>query len=277
MRKMDSLFKRTFLQGTLNGQIVDYRRCENEINPNCLWLYDTSKHRWATEKIDGSCCLIKNNKIYRRYDLKPGKILPKGAIPCQEKADPITGHFPHWLLCEKDNKQFDDNWYIQALEEQDEWEDGTYEIVGPHFSSNPYNLKKDKLIKHGSIKLDGVPFDYEGIKQYLHDNYIEGIVFYDEDGHMCKIKRTDFNFKWNQGGYIQTHTEKHKLIIDKGKQYITQELYNYSCVDLPNITREVSDKYNALKCLKEYIEELEHRCGVDSYVFIKDDSIFDNK
>ena len=28
------------------------------------------------------------------------------------------------------------------------------------------------------------------------DNYMEGIVFHRENGEMCKIKRSDFGFKW---------------------------------------------------------------------------------
>ena len=204
-----------------------------------------------------------------------GRQLPKGAIPCQEEADPITGHFPHWLLCKENNKQFDDKWYLDALNEKENWEDGTYELIGPHFSGNIYNLDKDKLVKHGEHILDGVPFDYTGIKKYLHDNLIEGIVFYDEDGHMCKIKRSDFNYKWNTKGYIQTHTEKNHLIIDKGKSYIKQCLDNYSHICNDKSTLNVDDSYMALKCLTEYILELETKCGINNYVFIKDDSVFD--
>lgn len=53
------------------------------------------------KKIDGTGCLIKNGKIYRRYDYKKGRTLPAGAIPCQEEPGPVTGHFPHWLRCFK--------------------------------------------------------------------------------------------------------------------------------------------------------------------------------
>ena len=83
------------------------------------------------KKIDGTCCLIKDGKIYRRYDYKKGRTLPQGAIPCQEAPDPITGHFPHWLLCTENDP-------------------------------------------------------------------IEGIVFYRGNREMCKIKRSDFGFKWNR-------------------------------------------------------------------------------
>jgi hypothetical protein len=54
------------------------------------------------------------------------------------------------------------------------------------------------LVKHGSIILENVPRDYEGIKKYLEKHYIEGIVFYRGNGEMCKIKRSDFGFEWNK-------------------------------------------------------------------------------
>lgn len=58
-------------------------------------------------------------------------------------------------------------------------------------------MNKDILIKHGSVILDNVPRDYEGIKEYLEKHYIEGIVFYRENGELCKIKRSDFGLEWN--------------------------------------------------------------------------------
>ena len=56
----------------------------------------------------------------------------------------------------------------------------------------------DILEKHGKRILKDVPRDYKGIKQYLENHYIEGIVFYRGNGEMCKIKRSDFSFEWNR-------------------------------------------------------------------------------
>lgn len=71
----------------------------------------------------------------------------------------------------------------------------TYEAVGEHFQGNPYNLSGDMLVRHGEAKIE-VERTYEGIKQFLSENYIEGIVFW-KDGHpQCKIKRSDFGFDW---------------------------------------------------------------------------------
>ena len=169
---------------------------------------------FATEKIDGTCCLIKNGKIYRRYDFKKGRTLPQGAIPCQEKPDPITGHFPHWLLCTKDDPNA--KYYLEEFERQknDNLEEGTYELIGKHINGNPYNLDTDILEKHGKRILENIPRDYEGIKQYLENHYIEGIVFYRGNGEMCKIKRSDFGFEWNRNKNAKNHGTKIKNITE---------------------------------------------------------------
>ena len=76
--------------------------------------------------------------------------------------------------------------------------DGTYEIIGPHSRNNPHGLKADILVKHGEHVLEDVPRSFEGIRDYLQEHYIEGIVFWRNGEPRCKIKRSDFGFKWNE-------------------------------------------------------------------------------
>lgn len=187
MKKMRTLFKRQFE----NHKMV---KCLNEVEPECEWVLNGEG--WATEKIDGTCCLVQDGRIYRRYDYKKGRILPEGAIPCQKEPDSITGHFPHWLLCTKNDPNA--KYHLEAFEKQDDLENGTYELIGKHINGNPYHLNTDVLEKHGNRILENVPRDYEGIRRYLEEHYIEGIVFYSDNGKMCKIKRSDFGFEWNQ-------------------------------------------------------------------------------
>lgn len=176
-----------------------------------------------TVKIDGSCCAVINGKWYKRYDnrnaSKDGN-LPEGAIPCQEKADPVTGHWPHWVKLDKDKSA--DKWFIEAFKNYAKEHalmnkihlpenellnyripDRTYEAIGPHFQGNPYKLEKDTLYKHGSNiieELSNKPLTIDILKEYLYNNEIEGIVFWftDPTGDypICKIKRSDFGFKW---------------------------------------------------------------------------------
>jgi len=187
MRKIKTLFKREFID---NHKI----NILNEVENGCEWVL--GREGAATRKLDGTCCLIRDGKIYARYDYKVGKKLPDGAIPCQEKADEITGHFPHWVEVKTGDNTY--KWHRKAFENQPGLDNGTYELIGEHFNKNPEKvLSGDILVRHGSIVLDNVPRTFEGIKEYLRSNHIEGIVFHRENGNMCKIKRTDFGFEWN--------------------------------------------------------------------------------
>lgn len=167
----------------------------------------------ATLKWDGSCCAIINGELYKRYDAKKGKKAPEGAIPCCE-ADPITGHHPHWVKVDENNPA--DKWFVEAFDANVSagrkvasetygignvclrfW-DGTYEAVGEHFQGNSHSLNGDGLIRHGEVILECVPRTFEGIKEYLSENYIEGIVFWLDGEPVAKIKRSDFGFEWNK-------------------------------------------------------------------------------
>lgn len=187
MKKIPTLFTRVFE----NKRIVDITP---EITPGCEEAFLNGA---ATVKVDGSCCAIIDGVFYKRYDAKKGKKPPVGAIPCYEP-DPITGHHPHWVKVGFDNP--DDKWFVKALDTSRESNegtppDGTYEAIGKHFNGNPYNLDFDELVKHGAMVVD-VKRDFDSIKEYLKSNNIEGIVFWLNDEPVCKIKRSDFGFKW---------------------------------------------------------------------------------
>ena len=187
MKKIPTLFERVYE----NNRKVD-------ILPNV-----TKGMEWvlkgegvATLKIDDACCAIINGEFYKRYDAKNGKPVPNGAIKCQEFADPITGHLPCWV---KVTSASADKWFMEAYnnykKEHEDIADGTYEAIGKHFQGNPYGLEKDILVKHGETVLD-VERSFEGINKYLSEHYIEGIVFWKDGEPKCKIKRSDFGYKW---------------------------------------------------------------------------------
>lgn len=188
MKKIPTLFVREFEGHTI-------KRVTNEITPGCE---DAFKHGIATVKFDGACCAIIDGEFYKRYDAKAGKKPPEGAIPCCDP-DPITGHWPHWVKvdCEKP----EDKWFCIAYDNSIFWtfdgEDGTFEAIGPHFQGNPHNLKHDLLVKHGERTVE-VERSFEGIKKWLEENCMEGLVFWLNDDPVCKIKRTDFGLEWNK-------------------------------------------------------------------------------
>jgi len=188
MKKMPTLFKREYM-GKNEFTLL------HEVTEGCEWVL--AGEGIATRKYDGTCCLIKNGEIYRRYDAKAGKVPPEGAIPCQEAPDKITGHWPHWVKCSESNPS--DKWHIAALRATSMLEDGTYELCGIHFQNNPDKVVEDRdiLIEHGKDILNIKDRSFEGLKEYLENHYIEGVVFHRGNGEMCKIKRSDFGIPWN--------------------------------------------------------------------------------
>lgn len=188
MKKIPTLFARVFE----NKHIVDITP---EITPGCEEAF---LHGEATIKVDGSCCAVIDGEFYKRYDAKKGKTPPAGAIPC-DNPDPVTGHHPHWVKIDENNPS--DKWFMKAARtysevyETESIKPGTYEAIGPHFNENPYNLKNDILVKHGDVKID-VNRDFESVKEYLRANNVEGIVFWLNGEPVCKIKKSDFGFKW---------------------------------------------------------------------------------
>ena len=64
-----------------------------------------------------------------------------------------------------------------------------------HFQGNPHNLAFEMLIPHGMETLH-VERSFEGIREYLREHKIEGIVFWKDGEPQCKIKRSDFGFEW---------------------------------------------------------------------------------
>lgn len=184
MKKLSTLYKK---------DPNDLGRVINQIDPQNEWVFK-DKGVKATRKWDGAACAIINGHLYKRYDAKKGKTPPEFAIPCQDP-DPITGHWPHWVLC--DHLKPEDKYFIRAWINSGYTEDGTYEFVGPKSQGNPEKLTENTLVRHGADDLDltlGI-YGYEDFKQYLLTVDIEGIVFHHPDGRMCKLRKSDYGIK----------------------------------------------------------------------------------
>ena len=193
MKKIPTLFHREFD----NHRVV---AISAEVAPELAWVLDGEGV--ATEKIDGACCAMINGTFYKRYDAKKDKhckmkLPPEGAIPCDDP-DPVTGHWPHWVKVEESSPA--DRWFVEsyknALERDGVLPDATYEAIGPHFQSNPYQLEQDTLVRHGTVEIDLPDRSFDSIRHYLLSHQIEGIVFWKDGRPQCKIKRKDFGLKW---------------------------------------------------------------------------------
>lgn len=175
-------------------------------NPECAWVF--AGEGVATLKRDGTSCMIQNGHLYKRYDVKPGKVAPEGFIASQEY-DPTTGHHPGWVPVSATAPE--DRWHREALANL--WghdgvvmtgnfiqapaniADGTYELLGPKLQGNPEGLDHHFLWRHGSIDINA-PTDYEELKKYLETVNEEGVVWHHPDGRMAKIKTRDFGLEW---------------------------------------------------------------------------------
>lgn len=189
MKKIPTLFKRIYYGHKIVGILP-------EITEGCE---DAFLRGEATVKIDGSCCAIIDGIFYKRYDAKKGKPIPEGAIKCQDEPDPITGHFPCWVKVDPKNPA--DKWFFEAEKTTTNdfsyaLSDGTYEAIGKHFQGNPYQMEYDALERHGDITAHDVERSFEGVRTWLSDHEVEGIVFWLDDKPVCKIKRSDFGLKW---------------------------------------------------------------------------------
>ena len=167
----------------------------------------------ATIKFDGSACMVKDGKLYKRFDRKllpkyvkmrkrgvefditldKIKPAPDGWVACADAPDLVTGHFPGWLLV---GDGPEDKFHREAFERIG-LQDGTYELVGPKIQANPYGLKVHKLLPHGCVEVV-VERTFEGIKSWLEENEEEGLVFHHPDGRMAKIRRSDFKIPWGR-------------------------------------------------------------------------------
>jgi hypothetical protein len=185
MKKIVSLFKRDY-EGN--------RQVYNEIVEGAEWVVEGEGY--ATLKMDGTSCLVRDGRLYRRYEAKKGKSVPDGFEPAQSP-DPITGDQPGWLPVSADNPQ--DKWHREAWTELLETStpiDGTYELIGPKIQGNPHGEERHALVKHGTYVVPNVPRDFDGLRMFLEANEIEGVVWHHPDGRMVKIKRRDYGFEW---------------------------------------------------------------------------------
>jgi hypothetical protein len=177
MKKILSLLQRNY-----DGD----RLVRDEVVPGAEWV--VAGEGTATRKMDGTSCLVRDGRLYKRYDARAGKTTPEGFEAAQEP-DPQTGHWPGWLPV---GEGPEDRYHREGWANTPGLPDGTYELVGPKVQGNPEGIKQHLLVQHGAELLPEVPRDYEGLKAYLEPLHIGGVVWHHPDGRMVKIKRKDF-------------------------------------------------------------------------------------
>jgi len=181
MKKIPTIFKR---------DINNLRKIVNVPHESCQWVF--KGEGVATRKYDGACVKVEDGKYYKRREVKQGKNPPENFI--KEDFDSITGKTVGWV--EVDPLAKDNKYHMEAFNQYPKLENGTYELLGPKIQGNPEKLDRHILMLHSSAKkYFDVPLTFEGLRCWLNDKDIEGIVFHHPDGRMGKIKKRDFNLK----------------------------------------------------------------------------------
>lgn len=177
MKKIISLFKRRW-----DGD----RQAYNEVTEGAEWVI--AGEGIATVKLDGTCCMIRGGKFFKRYEMKSGGKAPPN-FEAATGIDPETGKVQGWVPV---GNGPEDQWHRQAFSLQEKWADGTYELIGPKVQGNPEQNMVHELIPHGLMFYNGGVRDFESIKASLAQHDYEGIVWHHPDGRMVKIKKKDF-------------------------------------------------------------------------------------
>lgn len=174
------------------------------ITPGCEWVF---KGRGiATIKWDGTAVMINKEGYFKRRTLRNwDKITPPpDFIPCPPT---FNGKMPGWFPV---TVGLDYHW--EAYENSRTYKNmvghGTYELIGPKFQGNPYDLEMHVLKEHGAEETTVFPIGHflrnptisssvALIHRWLDENHHEGIVFHHHrSDKMAKITRRDFGLDW---------------------------------------------------------------------------------
>ena len=153
----------------------------DQIKPECQWVLDGDGD--ATVKIDGTNLKIESGHLLKRQKPKDRDYDDAAYVPC-DRGNPA------------------DKWAFEAFDRLPKIYDGIYELIGPKVQGNPHLRPSHELISvvppAAELRLGLIDCGrtFEGIRLYLSETPIEGLVFHHPDGRMAKIKRRDFGLPW---------------------------------------------------------------------------------
>jgi len=207
-------------RGRPTGQTIDKVVEELQNNKN------NKKNIKVTAKTDGTCCLIKDGKIYARQDVKDISKAPEDWFPTagieKDKGGHIIGFRPfdikkgdkwHLMAIERGNDcdrarflEFNNNTkkFYYIMRNIDEFNGKTCELVGPRVNGNKHQLTSHAYIIHGSVEVDAEWQTHDRIRQWLDGEGVmyEGIVIHNFDNnklYKCHRGHIGGSFIW--GGY----------------------------------------------------------------------------
>lgn len=178
MKKIISLFQRNYETDRL---------VRDEVVPGAEWVL--AGEGVATIKFDGVCTMVRDGKVYKRYELKPGKTAPSD-WEAADDVDETTGKQMGWVPV----GDGPEDKYLRECAIPNF--DCTCEFLGPKSQGNVEGIPAHVLLPHElAERLPDAPRDFNALREYLSSGEIEGIVWHHPDGRMVKIKAKDFGFK----------------------------------------------------------------------------------
>lgn len=183
MKKIPTLFVRDW-EG--NRSLVT-----SEPNLECDWVF--RDEGTATRKWDGTSCLMRVGRLFKRFEHRPGRTMPEGFISADE-VDVETGRQPGWVPVGDGPEDHAHRDALSLLRFTPT--DGTYELVGPKVQGNPEETAEHQLWRHGTVEVADIARDFDSLKAFLSETPMEGIVFHHPEGRMAKIKSRDFGIAW---------------------------------------------------------------------------------
>ena len=157
----------------------------DQITPGCEWVL--AGEGIATVKLDGTNVKIEGGVLFKRQK------------PKDREYDAAS-----YAMCRRDDPS--DRWAFEAFDRllaMGEAQDGVYELCGPKVNGNPNRLFEHVMRRvvppHDFLIIpeDHIRnFGFDGLRDYLSREQIEGIVFHHPDGRFAKIKRRDFGLPW---------------------------------------------------------------------------------
>jgi hypothetical protein len=144
----------------------------------------------ATRKIDGTSCLIRDGKLFKRREIKKGQTTPPDFELATHDAE--TGKAMGWVPV---GDGPEDARHREAFDRLVARRDGTYELIGPSVQGNPEHAEAHTLAPHAECEILDAPREFEALASWLAGKDIEGLVWHHADGRMAKIKLRDFGLK----------------------------------------------------------------------------------
>jgi len=177
MRKIPTIFIRDS-----TGKIT------REPHPAAAWVF--AGEGVATQKYDGTCCIIHNGKMFKRRELKTGQEEPAEFQAVE--TDAATGKKVGWMPV---GDGAEDRWHREAFARAASKGagDGLYELCGPKIQGNPEQYAEHVLVSiDNAQQIPDAPREFDNLAAFLAHFPHEGVVWHHPDGRMAKIKRKDF-------------------------------------------------------------------------------------